>query len=283
MAFRKWRKQNYGVSEQRIASNQTGNLQVRELGAKGRGLLSTGINSLADDLNFEFWEHSGAGHRENRAFDIPVSDLKMGDRVSQFFKARGYDIIWRSAGHFNHVHVEAPANKAEEFFKIVGKKPKEKVNPTAKPKSKPQAKGNWWDNLNPFKPQSSTPKRSQPSSGKVPTSFKVENNGFTDTYTNLNGRYTQNGKPISKEIYDAVAKNQRNGMQGGGLIGSQNRRNYSSLSTYPSYDGSGGMMIAIQPIIVEKPIPVPTGGNKTIMFPVPVSVNNSNMASLNRG
>ena len=51
---------------------------------------------------------------------------------------------------------------------------------------------------------------------------------------------------------------------------------------YPSYDSGGGMMIAIQPIIVEKPIPVPTGGNKTIMFPVPVSVNNSNMASLSR-
>jgi hypothetical protein len=71
-------------------------------------------------------------------------------------------------------------------------------------------------------------------------------------------------------------------MQGGGLVGPQSRRNYSSLSMYPSYDSGGGMMIAVQPIIVEKPIPVPTGGNKTIMFPVPVSVNNSNMASLSR-
>jgi hypothetical protein len=156
-------------------------------------------------------------------------------------------------------------------------KPKPKVKPTAKPKPK----ANWWDNLNPFKqqPQSSTPKRNQPSSRKVPTSFNVDGT----TYTNLNGRYTQNGKPITKEIFDAVVKNHLNGMQGGGIIGSQNRRNYSSLSMYPSYDGSGGMMIAVQPIIVEKPISVPTGGNKTIMFPVPVSVNNSNMASLSRG
>ena len=49
---------------------------------------------------------------------------------------------------------------------------------------------------------------------------------------------------------------------------------------YPSYDG-GGMSIAIQPIIIEKPVSVSTGGNKAIMFPVPVSVN-TNMASLSR-
>ena len=69
-------------------------------------------------------------------------------------------------------------------------------------------------------------------------------------------------------------------MQDGGFVGPQSRRNYSSLSMYPSYDG-GGMSIAIQPIIIEKPVSVSTGGNKAIMFPVPVSVN-TNMASLSR-
>jgi muramidase (phage lysozyme) len=70
------------------------------------------------------------------------------------------------------------------------------------------------------------------------------------------------------------------GKQDGGLVGPQSKRNYSSLSMYPSYDG-GGTSIAIQPIIIEKPVPIATGGNKAIMFPVPVSVN-TNMASLSR-
>jgi len=38
-------------------------------------------------------------------------------------------------------------------------------------------------------------------------------------------------------------------------------------------------MIAIQPIIVEKQVPVSGGGNKMIAFPVPVAVN-SNMDNL---
>jgi len=109
------------------------------------------------------------------------------------------------------------------------------------------ASPNWWDNLNPFKQQS----KPQPQRRSKPSS---------NPYAEPGG----------------------NNMQGGGLVGPQSRRNYSSLSMYPSYDSGGGMMIAVQPIIVEKPIPVPTGGNKTIMFPVPVSVNNSNMASLSR-
>lgn len=70
-------------------------------------------------------------------------------------------------------------------------------------------------------------------------------------------------------------------MQGGGLVGPQSRRNYSSLSMYPSYNLSGGTMIAVQPIIVERPVPMPMGRSQTIAFPVPVSVNN-NMASLGR-
>jgi len=57
----------------------------------------------------------------------------------------------------------------------------------------------------------------------------------------------------------------------------------SSLSQYPSYDSaSGSMMVAIQPIIIEKTVPMASGGgSQTIAFPVPVGVNN-NMASLSR-
>jgi muramidase (phage lysozyme) len=55
----------------------------------------------------------------------------------------------------------------------------------------------------------------------------------------------------------------------------------SSLSQYPSYDNGGGMMVAVQPIIIEKSTPMPSGGSQTIAFPIPVGVNN-NMASLSR-
>jgi rare lipoprotein A len=71
--------------------------------------------------------------------------------------------------------------------------------------------------------------------------------------------------------------------KGGGYIPKQTpNKKLSSLRSYPSY-ADGGMMIAIQPMIIEKPIPMPMGGNKTIIFPVPISVNNSNMPNLSRG
>lgn len=286
MEFRKWRKQNYGVSDQRIASNQTGNLQVRELGSRGRGLLSTEINSLADDLNFEFWEHAGAGHRENRAFDIPVSDLKMGDRVSQFFKSRGYDIIWRAPKHFNHVHVEVPSNKAEEFFKIVGKTPKPPT--TTKSSDVKSLDGKIWKKRPDGKWQTGSGsgtiivsnadlnQRILESKAKPKPNVKPKlNPSWPSWLDNLN---PFKRKPPPPSLYETPNPSKK---QGGGFIGPQSRRNYSSLSSYPSYEIGGGMMIAVQPIIVEKPVPMPTGGNKSIIFPVPVSVN-SNTASLRR-
>jgi hypothetical protein len=59
------------------------------------------------------------------------------------------------------------------------------------------------------KPQKKSSKLQTPT-GKVVRSFKVENSGYTDTYTQREGGiYTENGKPISKDFYDAVLKNQR--------------------------------------------------------------------------
>jgi rare lipoprotein A len=72
--------------------------------------------------------------------------------------------------------------------------------------------------------------------------------------------------------------------QGGGYVPRQSpRRDTQSLSSYPSYSAGGGMTIAIQPMIIERPVPVPSGKNKSIMFPIPAGVNNSNMQSLSRG
>jgi rare lipoprotein A (peptidoglycan hydrolase) len=75
------------------------------------------------------------------------------------------------------------------------------------------------------------------------------------------------------------------GKQGGGLIPKQSPRNRSSsLSMYPSYSAEGGMMIAIQPMIIEKTIPVSSGrSGGVLVFP---SVNNtmtSNLSNLSQG
>jgi hypothetical protein len=72
--------------------------------------------------------------------------------------------------------------------------------------------------------------------------------------------------------------------QGGGLIPKQSPKNRTtSLSRYPSYS-DGEMMIAIQPIIIEKVTPVSTGrGGGVLAFP---GVNNtmmSNLPSLTQG
>ena len=74
------------------------------------------------------------------------------------------------------------------------------------------------------------------------------------------------------------------GKKGGGYVPKQvPNKNLSSLSSYPSYS-EGGMMIAIQPMIIEKPVPMPMGGSKTLMFPVPTGVNNSmNLSNLSQG
>jgi len=66
--------------------------------------------------------------------------------------------------------------------------------------------------------------------------------------------------------------------QGGGIVPRKpNRPIPNSFASYETY--GSGMMIAIQPIIVEKQVPVSGGGNKMIAFPVPVAVN-SNMDNL---
>ena len=54
------------------------------------------------------------------------------------------------------------------------------------------------------------------------------------------------------------------------------------ISKYRYFIG-GGIMIAIQPMIIEKPVPVSGGGGKMIAFPVPVAVNSNMDLSLSRG
>ncbi len=124
--FRQFRTQ-FGYTSERKPTLNPENLQIREMGNYGSG--NYDISPLADDTNYEINEHRGAGHHENRAFDIPVPSKAVGDKVNQFWKSKGYTTIWQSAGHYNHVHVEVPKNKAAEFFNIAPQQPQ--VTPPA--------------------------------------------------------------------------------------------------------------------------------------------------------
>jgi murein DD-endopeptidase MepM/ murein hydrolase activator NlpD len=72
------------------------------------------------------------------------------------------------------------------------------------------------------------------------------------------------------------------GMQGGGIINPQKSR-LPVPNSFASYESpGGGMMIAIQPMIIEKPVPVASSKNSVIDF-VPISVNNNRNSSLSVG
>ena len=97
-------------------------------------------------------------------------------------------------------------------------------------------------------------------------------------------------KPQPSSLFTKPASSTQSSMfdwnkkQDGGVIPKQSpNRNVSSLRSYPSY-ADGGMMIAIQPMIIEKPVPVPMGRSRGISFPV-AGVNNStgNTPSLSKG
>lgn len=89
-----------------------------------------------------------------------------------------------------------------------------------------------------------------------------------------------------KEV-ERVLKNSRksiSGKKGGGHIPKQSKKqNLQSLNKYPSYSTEGGMIMAIQPIIVEKPVPIPMNQNEGGITILPGRVNNNNSISLARG
>lgn len=143
MEFRRFRKEKFGASEERFATGSPRLYQIRELGIwEGGKEDNWRINPLADDTAYEKDAHRGSGHWQNRAFDIPVPyNSREGDMVEQFWRSKGYNTIWKRDNHFDHVHVEVPADKANDFFSNkLNQKPKPKPSPTTKPQQ-PQAKG----------------------------------------------------------------------------------------------------------------------------------------------
>jgi murein DD-endopeptidase MepM/ murein hydrolase activator NlpD len=185
-------------------------------------------------------------------------NVKTGDAVSEFTTVVGRQgNTGQSRGY--HVHIDAPKSVMKRYVDTLasreGKEPPKPVAEKLKPPTQKPTRSvssGFLQNLNPFNWFQSKP--SVPSKPSIPKG----------------GR----GTP------DALAGGNK---QGGGIIGSKG--NYSSLSSYPSYSAEGGMMIAIQPVIIEKPISMPSGGNRGVMFPVPVvvGVNNTSMQKLSRG
>jgi len=63
--------------------------------------------------------HRGRGHGDGRAIDVnapggivEANDPTWGprfDAIAQQARAQGFTVIWRSAGHYNHMHIEEPA------------------------------------------------------------------------------------------------------------------------------------------------------------------------------
>ena len=78
-------------------------------------------------------------------------------------------------------------------------------------------------------------------------------------------------------------------MKGGGIIQDIPKQtkptDVSSLSSYPSYspESEESMQVVIQPVIIK--VPTPTGKDNSLIFPVPIGVNNSmgNLSNLSQG
>ena len=64
------------------------------------------LGSLGNDPQVDPVHVTGSAHYENRAIDIPVNNMDLGDKVANWWRGKGYKVLWRVAGHYNHVHVQ---------------------------------------------------------------------------------------------------------------------------------------------------------------------------------
>ena len=117
--FRKFRNEQFGASaDRRDPPDSSGrHFDIREMGVYGAN--DHNINPMADDDRYDIEVHKGAGHHENRAFDIPVDNMQNGNMVAEFWRSRGYRVIFGTdPDHMEHVHVEVPRERAQEYFRI---------------------------------------------------------------------------------------------------------------------------------------------------------------------
>ena len=91
--------------------------------------------------------HRGRGHYEGRAIDVnagtgvvEANDPVWGPRfddIAEKARAAGYTVIWRSAGHYNHMHIEVPAGGGSQ-----GTTPQAAPPPMNAPSMMPQRPAN---------------------------------------------------------------------------------------------------------------------------------------------
>jgi rare lipoprotein A (peptidoglycan hydrolase) len=132
-------------------------------------------------------------------------------------------------------------------------------------------------------------------SNEKPNQFAGMNMFDVSPYTSINGDLAIN--PSVLMGLENAAKNVTENYQSPNILSntkSSNTQQYipkqttmrdvSSLTTYPTYSEEGGMILAIQPIIIEKKVPISMGQNKatTFMISGSGSVNNTDI-SLSRG
>ena len=96
------------------------------------------------------------------------------------------------------------------------------------------------------------PKPQQPQLGKVIRSSNVDGTVYTERE---GGKYFQNGKPITKELYDAVKKNHLSSFGAQASIGQSQSKEIASLQQHPSYS-QGGLAIIQSNVFAIQPVEV---------------------------
>lgn len=291
--FRSFREK-FGGSKNRRPTFNPDYYQIREMGIYGSGNYQ--VNPLADDTNYEITAHKGSGHWENRAFDIPVPNSSSeGDAIAEYWRSKGYTVIWRSHGHYDHVHVEVPKEKAPEWFKIVKNagslslkdgeegivengvwRPKKwskeekdrykKVSEITKKNTKPTPETIVDKKQNKLSDSNSGPTEKNKKNVRYSKQSSVtEKPGRTKK---SNTRKPKQSKTPQQNMWQKFRSNIKKitGFKKGGAVG--------NISNYASYENSGGsVVIAIQPMIIQKETLV--DHKIPVSFPVPSGVNNN--------
>ena len=291
--FRSFREK-FGGSKNRRPTFNPDYYQIREMGIYGSGNYQ--VNPLADDTNYEITAHKGAGHWENRAFDIPVPNSSSeGDAIAEYWRSKGYTVIWRSHGHYDHVHVEVPKEKAPEWFKIVKNagslslkdgeegivengvwRPKKwskeekdrykKVSEITKKNTKPTPETIVGKKQNKLSDSNSGPTEKNKKNVRYNKQSSVtEKPGRTKK---SNTRKPKQSKTPQQNMWQKFRSNIKKitGFKKGGAVG--------NISNYASYENTGGsVVIAIQPMIIQKETLV--DHKIPVSFPVPSGVNNN--------
>lgn len=108
-------------------SNEPYELQMRE---------NTSLGELGNDPTVDAVHAKGSAHYENRAIDIPINNMELGDKVADWWRGKGYKVLWKVEGHFNHVHVQwSKGQKKDKEPKAAGAKDEGGLNTLQKQQS----------------------------------------------------------------------------------------------------------------------------------------------------